>query len=125
VNVALDLPPQPVNLLIDAEQIHQVVLNLLLNALDVLPRGGIVKIEVSGPTEAQHSAIVRIQDNGPGVSPIVKDRLFEPFASTKETGLGLGLSICRRLIEAHAGTIHGATGAEGGAVFSFTLPHNA
>jgi len=122
VTVALDLPPQPVELLIDAEQIHQVVLNLLLNALDVLPHGGVIKVEVSGPTQEQHSAIVRVQDSGPGLAPAIKDTLFEPFVTTKETGLGLGLSICKRLIEAHAGTIHAANVPEGGAVVSFTLP---
>jgi len=122
VAVALDLPPQPVELLIDAEQIHQVVLNLLLNALDVLPHGGVIKVEVSGPTLEQHSAIVRVQDSGPGLAPAIKDTLFEPFVTTKETGLGLGLSICKRLIEVHAGTIHAANAPEGGAVVSFTLP---
>jgi signal transduction histidine kinase len=122
VDVSLDLPAQPVELLIDAEQIHQVVVNLLINALDVLPHAGAIRIEVSGPTQEQHSAIVRVQDTGPGLALAVKDRLFEPFVTTKETGLGLGLSICKRLIEAHNGTIHAATGPEGGAVFTFTLP---
>jgi two-component system, NtrC family, sensor histidine kinase HydH len=125
VDVSLDLPAQPVDLLIDAEQIHQVVVNLLINALDVLPHGGEIKVEVSGPTEEQHSAIVRIQDTGPGLAPAVKHRLFEPFVTTKETGLGLGLSICKRLIEAHNGTIHAANGPEGGALFTFTLPADA
>jgi C4-dicarboxylate-specific signal transduction histidine kinase len=125
VEVALDLPTDPVELLIDAEQIHQVVVNLLINALDVLPHGGAAKIEVSGPTEEQHSAIVRIQDAGPGLAPAVRHRLFEPFVTTKETGLGLGLSICKRLIEAHNGTIHAANCPEGGALFTFTLPAGA
>ena len=125
VGVVLDLPAEPVELMIDAEQIHQVVVNLLINALDVLPHGGTIRIEVSCPTAEQHSAIVRVQDTGPGLAPAVRDRLFEPFVTTKETGLGLGLSICRRLIEAHNGTIHAANGAEGGAAFSFTLPADA
>jgi two-component system sensor histidine kinase HydH len=122
VDVVVDLPSEQVELLIDAEQIHQVVVNLLLNALDVLPHGGAIRIEVSGPTQEQHSAIVRVQDTGPGLAPAIRDRLFEPFITTKETGLGLGLSICRRLIEAHNGTIHAANGPERGTLFSFTLP---
>jgi two-component system sensor histidine kinase HydH len=125
VDVSLDLPTEPVELLIDAEQMHQVVVNLLINALDVLPHAGAIKIEVSRPTEEQHSVIVRIQDTGPGLAPAVKDRLFEPFVTTKETGLGLGLSICKRLIEAHNGTIHAANSLEGGAVLTFTLPADA
>ena len=66
--------------------------------------------------------VVQVQDDGPGLSPEMQKRLFEPFVSTKETGLGLGLSICRRLVEAHGGTIHGANAPEGGALFAFTLP---
>ena len=66
--------------------------------------------------------VVQVQDDGPGLPPEVQKRLFEPFVSTKETGLGLGLSICRRLVEAHGGAIHGANAPEGGALFAFTLP---
>jgi signal transduction histidine kinase len=65
---------------------------------------------------------VCIQDNGPGISAAIRARLFDPFVSSKETGLGLGLSICRRLVEAHGGTIRGDNAGEAGAVFAFTLP---
>ena len=119
VRCVTDLPPGPVELQIDANQIQQVLVNLLLNALDALPQGGAVRLEVrttAGGVE------VRVRDDGPGVAAEVQKRLFEPFVSTKETGLGLGLSICRRLIEAHGGTIQGGNAPEGGAVFAFTLP---
>jgi signal transduction histidine kinase len=121
--VAVDLvvPPEPVYLEIDPEQIHQVVVNLLLNALDALPRGGQVTL-AAGPTAAARGVEVRVQDTGPGVAPRIKDRLFEPFVSSKETGLGLGLSICKRLVEAHGGTIRGENLRGGGALFTFTLP---
>ena len=65
---------------------------------------------------------VQVRDDGPGIAPRVRERLFEPFVSSKETGLGLGLSICKRLIEGHSGTIKGEDAPEGGAVFAFTLP---
>ena len=65
---------------------------------------------------------VHVRDTGPGIAPRVRERLFEPFVSSKETGLGLGLSICKRLIEAHSGTIRGENAPEGGALFAFTLP---
>jgi two-component system sensor histidine kinase HydH len=121
-NVALktDMPPGPVELFLDAEQIHQVLVNLILNALDAMPHGGEVRIEVrttSDPPGAQ----VCIRDTGAGIAAPVLARLFEPFVSGKETGVGLGLSICRRLLEAHGGTITGANDPEGGAVFTFTL----
>jgi signal transduction histidine kinase len=122
VALTVDLPPGPVELSIDPEQIHQVLLNLLLNALDALPRGGEVRLEVHGPTPAAQAVTVRIRDTGPGIAARIHERLFEPFVSSKETGLGLGLSICRRLIEAHGGTIQGNNAPEKGAVFEFTLP---
>jgi signal transduction histidine kinase len=122
VAVDADLPAGPVELLIDAEQVRQVLLNLLLNALDALPHGGTVRLEVKAPAAGEPAATVCVRDTGPGIVPRVRERLFEPFVSSKETGLGLGLSICRRLVEAHGGTIRGANAPGGGAVFAFTLP---
>jgi signal transduction histidine kinase len=122
VACAADLPPGPLELDIDAGQVQQVLVNLLLNALDAQPHGGRVRVEVRGPTDDSPFASVQVQDDGPGLAPELCPRLFQPFVSTKETGLGLGLSICRRLVEAHGGAIHGATAPEGGALFAFTLP---
>jgi two-component system, NtrC family, sensor histidine kinase HydH len=139
VTLAADLPGEPVRLMIDPEQIHQVVVNLLLNALDAMPRGGTVHLSL---TRQAHQAngvartataevkseyagdfvAVEVRDHGSGIAPRIRERLFEPFVSSKETGVGLGLSICKRLIEAHGGTIHGDNAPEGGAVFTFTLP---
>ncbi len=121
VTVKTDLPPQPVELLIDAEQIHQVLVNLMLNALDAMPHGGDLRLEVRSTGEPP-GVRVRLRDTGGGIAAPVLARLFEPFVSGKETGLGLGLSICRRLLEAHGGTIGGENDPERGAVFTFTLP---
>jgi signal transduction histidine kinase len=118
VHLTTDLPSTAIYLLIDPEQIQQVVLNLLLNALDALPRGGTTRLEVLAGKEI----LIRISDTGPGIAPRIQERLFEPFVSSKETGMGLGLSICKRLIEAHGGTIRGENTPDGGAVFFFTLP---
>jgi signal transduction histidine kinase len=114
-----DVGTEPVNLDIDAEQVHQVLVNLLLNALDALPRGGKVGVALA---RVPSGVEVRVQDSGPGIAPRIRERLFEPFVSSKETGLGLGLSICKRLIEAHGGTIRGENLRSGGALFAFTLP---
>ena len=136
VAVRTDLPAEPVFLLFDPEQIHQVLVNLLINALDALPRGGEITVEVTVPpclveqshleypkgTRTASSVEVSIRDRGTGIPPGIAAHLFEPFVSSKESGLGLGLSICQRLIEAHGGTIQGANAAGGGAVFGFTLP---
>jgi signal transduction histidine kinase len=121
VVLGADLPPAPVYLMIDPEQIHQVLVNLLLNALDALPQGGKVRVEVASPPGRQMIQL-RVRDTGPGIAPPIQGRLFEPFVSSKETGLGLGLSICKRLIEAHGGAIRGDNSAAGGAVFTVMLP---
>jgi two-component system, NtrC family, sensor histidine kinase HydH len=127
VTLVADLPPEPVRLLIDPEQIHQVTVNLLLNALDALPRGGTIHLTLDKHLVSRNgssgSAIkVSIRDSGPGISPRIQERLFQPFVSSKETGVGLGLSISKRLVEAHGGTICGENNLEGGALFAFTLP---
>src|SRR5262249_18147492 len=103
------------------EQVHQVLVNLLLNALDALPRGGSVRVEVEQPPGAD-GVEVRVRDTGPGIPPRVRERLFEPFVTSKESGLGLGLSVCKRPVEAPGGAIRAAGGRGGGAVFAFTLP---
>ena len=95
------------------------LVNLLINALDALPRGGTVRVEVE---TADRGVSVTVRDSGPGIAARIRPRLFEPFVSSKENGLGLGLSICKRLIEAHGGTISGEDDDQGGAAFTFTLP---
>jgi signal transduction histidine kinase len=122
VTWSTDLPHGPVELLIDGEQIHQVLVNLLLNALDAMPHGGTIHVQVRGPTADSPQVAISVRDSGPGIASAIRPRLFEPFVSNKETGLGLGLSLSRRLVEAHGGTIHGDNPPQGGAAFTFTLP---
>jgi signal transduction histidine kinase len=121
VIIKTEASPAPVELLIDGEQIHQVLVNLLLNALDAMPLGGEIRLDVRQRSEPPQ-VLVKIHDTGPGIPAPILARLFEPFVSGKETGLGLGLSISRRLLEAHGGTIEGANDPSGGAVFSLALP---
>jgi signal transduction histidine kinase len=122
VKLEAELPAGPVELQLDAEQVHQVLVNLLLNALDALPHGGTVRVVVRGPAAGEPFATVAVHDSGPGIAVSIRPRLFQPFVSGKETGLGLGLSICRRLVEAHGGAIRGENDPKGGALFTFTLP---
>jgi two-component system sensor histidine kinase HydH len=104
----------------DGEQVVQVLVNLTLNALDVMPRGGRLDVELHALASTQVK--LRVLDNGPGVSPNVLPRLFEPFASGKETGLGLGLAISRQIVEGHGGSLRGGNRLEGGACFEVYLP---
>jgi two-component system, NtrC family, sensor histidine kinase HydH len=118
VTIALHQPDGPVIAAIDRGQLSTVVVNLLLNALDVLPKGGRIDVTLRGGTNVE----ITVEDDGPGISPAVLPRLFTPFASTKPTGTGLGLSICKRVMQEHDGQIYAANRPEGGARFSVVLP---
>lgn len=113
-------PDEPLLLQADVGQIRQVVLNLLLNALDAVPQGGTITLELR--KESGGWLALSVADSGCGLPAGLGTQIFEPFVSTKETGLGLGLSICKRIVEAHEGEIQAANRPEGGAVFTVRLP---
>lgn len=103
----------------DAEQIMQVLLNLLHNALQVVPKGGTIEIR----TELTMTEfIIDIADNGPGIAPAERARIFEPFFSRREGGVGLGLAIVQQIIFAHGGTIKADASELGGARMTINLP---
>ena len=112
----------------DTGQIRQVLLNLLLNALDAVPHGGAIWIEVDlsklTPHEGQTRTglTLRVCDTGPGLPGELGSKIFEPFVGTKPSGIGLGLSISKRIVESHGGEILAANRPEGGAVFTVWLP---
>lgn len=118
VSLNVSIPDSGVIADLDANQLQQVLYNLLFNALDALPSGG--RVEVSVDRDGGR-AVLRVADNGPGLPQEVRDRLFEPFVSTKDSGMGLGLSICRRIIESHGGAIVSETTGSG-ASFVVRLP---
>jgi signal transduction histidine kinase len=109
----------------DAGQLKQVIYNLLFNALDVLSNGGTVRVKIELEARGENRpplVVIRIEDSGPGLPAGLEDRIFEPFVSTKDAGLGLGLSISRRIVETHGGSIEAHTGPAGGSVFVVRLP---
>jgi signal transduction histidine kinase len=102
--------------------IHEVIVNLVLNALHAMERiRGERTLSVSLKEEADQAALT-IEDTGPGIEPADLKRIFEVFYSTKEGGAGFGLAIARRVIEDHGGTIEVANRPEGGAMFIMRLP---
>jgi signal transduction histidine kinase len=109
----------------DRVQIQQVVLNLLLNALEAIDRGRCVDRRVMVTTQGTENAqtLLTIRDTGPGLGP-TPERWFEPFQSTKEGGLGVGLSITRMIVEAHGGSVRADNTESGGAAFQVRLPTN-
>jgi two-component system, NtrC family, sensor histidine kinase HydH len=120
VTIALDRPPGAMRIAVDPGQFRQVVLNLVLNALDAVKPGG--RIEVHLELDKLDELTLRVADNGCGLLPEWGTRIFDPFMTSKETGLGLGLSICKRIAEAHGGTITGTNRLEQGAEFVVRFP---
>jgi two-component system sensor kinase FixL len=118
VKLAHDLPP----VLIDKVQIQQVMINLLRNAAEAMANSTTRELTVTTGREDGGFIVVGVADTGTGLPENVKKRLFEPFVTTKQSGLGIGLSICRTIIEAHGGRLWATPNKGGGAVFRFRLP---
>lgn len=113
--------PMPLVVDGDIEQLQQVFVNLLINATEAISERGQVIVDY-GVSEDHGMVSVRIQDTGCGISPEVLPRLFEPFATSKEKGTGLGLAVSRRIVEEHGGALTADNRASGGACFTVTLP---
>jgi two-component system sensor kinase FixL len=107
---------------LDRVQIEQVVFNLMRNATEAMSKSQRRVLTLATKSIADGMIEVSITDTGPGVSADIQANLFEPFVTTKEGGLGIGLSICRVIIEAHGGTLTAEDNPEGGAIFRFTIP---
>lgn len=122
VEIRISLSDPATEIMADPEQLRQVLVNLFLNSLDALPHGGIIHAAVE--SSDQHVRI-RISDSGAGITTDMMPRLFQPFSSNKDTGLGLGLVITKRIVEDHGGTISAENQASGGASFLVMLPKEA
>ena len=118
IKLIKDLSPLP-RLSADPDKLEQVFLNLLLNAIDAMPEGG--RLAVYTKT-SKHYVLIGIEDSGVGISPQIKEDLFKPFTTTKEEGLGLGLSIVHRIIEDHRGKISVKSASGHGTTFTISLP---
>jgi signal transduction histidine kinase len=108
----------------DPVQLQQVLLNLIINAIEAMrgvAEGSRELLIATGRTD-DGSIVVSLRDTGSGLDPKQADRLFEPFFTTKLEGMGMGLAICRSIIEAHGGRLWASANEPRGAVFRFTLP---
>ena len=103
----------------DPDQIYQAFLNIVINAIQAMPNGGRVGVRSE---EINGSALIAFSDTGPGVPIAIRDRIFEPFVTTKARGAGLGLAKVQAIIEAHAGRIHLDSASGQGTRFMITLP---
>jgi two-component system sensor kinase FixL len=120
---SLDLDANADHVSVDAVQVQQILLNLLRNATDALMDVPVPqrRLKVTTARVAADEVSVEVADSGSGISEEVRDRLFEPFVTGKPEGTGIGLSICRTIVEAHGGRIEAESRPGGGALFRFTL----
>jgi two-component system, LuxR family, sensor kinase FixL len=121
VQVTLEFDPSVDLVLVDRIQIQQVLLNLFRNAIEAMQASARRQLVVSINPAADHMVCVNVTDTGPGIAPDIASRLFQPFTTTKRSGMGVGLSISRTIIEAHGGQITVAPNPGGGTIFRFTL----
>ena len=126
-DIRVEVKPSDALPVVVVDEIHlqQVILNLLRNAMEAveLPRPGVSReIAVEIGLDGVDAVSVQVADRGAGIAEGDLERVFESFYSTKPSGLGIGLAICRKLIEAHGGALWASHNPGGGAVFQFTLP---
>jgi C4-dicarboxylate-specific signal transduction histidine kinase len=121
VQVHFCFDPLAPRAVVDRIQIQQVLINLMRNALEALAGSDRRILEVRTRLLDGETVEIAVADSGPGLTRSVADRLFEPFVSTKCNGMGLGLSICRSIVEAHGGQLRASSDPDGGTVFRFTV----
>lgn len=122
IEVHVELSRETDTVMVDRIQIQQVLVNLIRNAIDAMVDSPARVLTIRTSREKPQFMRVTIEDSGKGIIDTVADRLFEPFVTSKKTGMGIGLSICRTIIEAHGGRIWFETAPNRGTVFHFTLP---
>jgi C4-dicarboxylate-specific signal transduction histidine kinase len=111
----------------DRVQLQQVILNLIMNAIEAMSGAeeGPRELQVSAETDAAGGVLVTVRDTGPGLDPKSMARVFEAFYTTKPGGMGMGLAICRSIVEEHGGRLWASANEPRGAVFQLTLPAEA
>lgn len=122
ITFALELAPELPPVTTDADRLQQVLLNILLNAIDAVPVGGNITVRVF-PRDSE-KLVLSIVDSGPGIAPEMMNKIFEPFATSKDVGkgTGLGLAVARTLLVQMGGEIHASNHKDGGACFELVLP---
>jgi two-component system, NtrC family, sensor kinase len=108
----------------DRVQLQQVILNLITNAVEAMStvEGRLRLLSVATRRQEDEGVLIRVQDSGPGIEPGGTERIFDAFFSTKSSGMGMGLFICRSIVEAHGGHLWATSAESGGAVFNLVLP---
>ena len=121
VRVVYDLYKGQDTVMADRIQIQQLVVNLARNAIEAVTKYPTRQLQISTKLDSEDRILTTVEDSGPGIDPSVSDRLFQPLASTKPEGMGLGLSISNAIVENHRGRIWAEPSRLGGAAFCFVL----
>ena len=121
IKVLIRIDPDLPTAEVDRVQIQQVLLNLIRNAVEAMEGHEVRELSIGTATEAG-AVLVSVADTGGGIPPEIETRLFQPFVTTKADGMGIGLSVCRTIVEAHGGRLWVESNTGGGSVFRFTLP---
>ncbi|MCJ2025958.1 PAS domain S-box protein [Methylobacterium sp. J-067] len=122
ISARIILDPSADTVLADRVQVQQVLINLMRNAREAMQQSDRRELTIEARPIGPGFAEIAVSDTGPGIAAEVADRLFLPFVTTKQTGMGVGLSICRTIVEAHGGRLTVERNAQGGATFRLTLP---
>lgn len=122
IEVQVQLDPDADLVFVDRIQIQQVLTNLIRNAIDAMIDSSQRSLVIRTVAEPDEFVTVTVEDTGPGISESVAAELFQPFVTSKSSGMGIGLSICRTIVESHGGRIWFETRQGGGTAFHFTLP---
>lgn len=122
IEVQVNLDASDDSIFVDRIQIQQVLFNLIRNAIEAMLDSPTRALTISTNAGPEDMVTVWIEDTGSGISDSITPQLFQPFVTSKSAGMGIGLSICRTIVEAHGGRIWCEPGSEGGTIFRFTLP---
>jgi two-component system sensor kinase FixL len=122
IRSVFDFSPSTATVMVDRVQIQQVLINLMRNGMEAMRDSERRELVVRTTQDGNGAVIVEVSDTGPGISEEIAARLFQPFVTSKPGGMGIGLSISRRIVEAHRGELSAGPNAWGGATFRFSLP---
>jgi two-component system sensor kinase FixL len=122
IDVQVNLDPNADAVFVDRVQIQQVLFNLIRNAIEAMADSPARALTIASNAQPKGFVTIQVEDTGAGISHAVAPQLFRAFVTSKKAGMGIGLSICRTIVEAHGGRIWCEPAADGGAIFLFTLP---